>query len=51
MYKLRISLAILGWNEHIDRQATSLKDAVCCTNPRRRSAKRVLTAKKKYICG
>ena len=45
MYELRIGLALLDWNEHVDRLATSIRNPVCVNNPRRRAPKRVLTPK------
>ena len=45
MYNLRIGLAILDWNENVDRPASSVKNVVCARNPRRRSAVRVLKPK------
>ena len=45
MYNLRISLAILDWNEHVDREATSTYKSSRVTNPRRRAPHRVLKPK------
>ena len=47
-YDLRTNLAILDWNEHIGRPATSLKTVIDYKNPRRNLPKRVL--KKKTNC-
>lgn len=44
-YKLRIGLAILDWNENVDRSATSVRDVVSVVNPRRQQPVRVLAQK------
>ena len=45
VYVTRINLAILDWNEHIDRGCTSQRLIVDAKNPRRSSLKPVLKAK------
>jgi hypothetical protein len=40
MYTLRSGLAIIDWNEHVDREATSVYVNVNAVNPRRRAPKR-----------
>ncbi|XP_078700628.1 uncharacterized protein LOC144927194 isoform X2 [Branchiostoma floridae x Branchiostoma belcheri] len=44
-YSLRMGLAVLDWNEHVDRPATSRYLRYTVTNPRRNEGQRVLTAK------
>ena len=35
VYQLRINLAVLDWNEHVNRPTTSEKNVVDVRNPRR----------------
>ena len=44
-YQLRIHLAILDWNEHVDRDATSEKYEEDPTRPRRKADTKVLCTK------
>ena len=45
MYNIRAALAILDWNEHVDRPTTSVSLQVRADHPRRRSPKRILAPK------
>ena len=45
MYALRLNLAILDWNEHVDREATSHQKYVRAKNPRSQAPTRVLSRK------
>ena len=45
MYQLRLHLAVIDWNEHVDREATSLHHYVRATNPRAQTPSRVLKPK------
>jgi hypothetical protein len=45
MYALRLNLAILDWNEHVDREATSLQPYVKAKNPHSQAPSRVLSPK------
>ena len=45
MYALRTSLAVMDWNEHVDRPFTSTSTPVRVVNPRRRAPKKVLVDK------
>lgn len=44
-YKLRIALAMIDWNEHVGRPATSVRHIEEATNPRRRAGIPNLTQK------
>lgn len=44
-YNLRLNLAILDWNEHVDRQATSEKQEEDSSKPRRQAYVKVLSKK------
>ena len=48
-YELRINLAILDWNENIDRPTTSLKTVIDHRNPRRNVPRRILTKKLNHL--
>ena len=45
MYKLRLSMAILDWNEHTSRPVSSVQYYMSTQNPRRQLPKRVLKPK------
>ena len=45
MYDIKLGIAILDWNEHVGRPATSVQVRIRHDQPRRRSGYRVLTAK------
>ena len=51
MYELRLHLAVLDWNEHVDREATSLRDYIKAKNPRAQTPSRVLKPKSFYFVG
>ena len=48
MYDIKLGIAILDWNEHVDRPATSVQYRVRPYQPRRQSGYRVLTPKLFY---
>jgi len=45
MYELRSNLAVLDWNEHVDRPYTSICTTVRSKNPRRQIGKKVYRRK------
>ena len=45
MYKLKLCLAILDWNDHVDRPTSSVRDYKSAQNPRRMAPHRVLKPK------
>lgn len=44
-YELRMGLAVLDWNEHVDREATSISNRMSAEHHRQQRGRRVLPAK------